>query len=70
MRAIRKASQLRERLQEIENLIEAVNENQWFLLRQEVVKAADESRDLLEEMAAGLKIEIAQAKASLAELGE
>lgn len=70
VRAIRKASQLRERLQEIENLLEAVNENQWFLLRQEVVKAADEGRDILEEMAARLKIEIAQAKARLAGLGE
>ncbi len=70
VRAIRKAAQLRERLAEIESLLEAVREDQWYLLREEVRIAAEEGRDLFAEMAESLKIEIAQAESQLASLGE
>ena len=70
VRAIRKAAQLRERLAEIESLLEAVREDQWYLLREEVRNAAEEGRDLFAEMAESLKIEIAQAEAQLESLGE
>ena len=70
VRAIRKAAQLRERLAEIESLLEAVREDQWYLLREEVRNAAEEDRDLFAEMAASLKIEIAQAESQLTSLGE
>jgi len=70
VRAIRKAAQLRERLAEIESLLEAVREDQWYLLREEVRNAAEEDRDLIAEMAESLRIEIAQAESQLASLGE
>ncbi len=70
VRAIRKAAQLRDRLAEIESLLDVVQQDQWFLLREEVRNAAKEGRDILAEMAVGLKVEIGQAEAKLASIGE
>ncbi len=70
VRIIRKIDQLRKRLAEIESLLAAVQEDKWFLLRKAVRNAAEEGRDILAEMAAGLRIEIAQAQEQLASTGE
>ena len=68
IRTIRKIAQVQERLKKIEAEIEALKRSALYQLREKVIAAQQEGRDLLAEMAAQIDEEIAAAKVRLEEL--
>jgi outer membrane lipopolysaccharide assembly protein LptE/RlpB len=62
IRTIRKIAQVQERLKKIEVEIEALKRSALYQLREKVIAAQQEGRDLLAEMAAQIDEEIAAAK--------
>lgn len=68
LRTIRKIAQVRERLKKIEVEIQALKRSALYQLREKVIAAQQERRDLLAEMAAQIDEQITAAKVRLDEL--
>jgi outer membrane lipopolysaccharide assembly protein LptE/RlpB len=68
LRTILKIAQVRERLKKIEVEIEALKRSALYQLREKVIAAQQEGRDLLTEMSAQIDEQITAAKVRLEEL--
>jgi hypothetical protein len=68
IRTIRKIAQVQERLKKIEVEIEALKRSPLYQIREKVIAAQQEGRDLLAEMADQIDEQIASAKVRLKEL--